>query len=90
MYARLTCFYFKRNTHQAAPRNAVFHLKHPDYIKQTKRSIIVSTSRRRFSLVAALVLALGAQGPAAAGSGSIVPGVTGTVASARIDSLFTQ
>ncbi|MBQ5941954.1 S8 family serine peptidase [Massilia sp. AB1] len=51
------------------------------------------SSRRRFSLVAALVLALGAQGPlAGAASAGILPGASssGTLAAAKIDSLFAQ
>ena len=50
------------------------------------------SSRRRFSLVAALVLALGAQGPlAGAASAGILPGTSsGTLAAAKIDSLFAQ
>lgn len=53
----------------------------------------MSTNRRRFTLVAALVMALGAQGPlASAAVTSILPGtsVSGTVAAARIDSLFAE
>ncbi|WP_379748536.1 S8 family serine peptidase [Massilia sp. GCM10023247] len=54
----------------------------------------MSTNRRRFTLVAALVMALGAQGPlASAAVTGILPGTTGTLgalAAARIDSLFAQ
>ncbi|MEN3278826.1 MAG: serine protease AprX, partial [Massilia sp.] len=51
----------------------------------------MSTTRRRFTLVAALVMALGAQGPiASAAVTSILPGTSGTLAAAKIDSLFAE
>lgn len=51
----------------------------------------MSTTRRRFTLVAALVMALGAQGPLASASvTSILPGTSTKLAAAKIDSLFAR
>ncbi|MFC0251326.1 S8 family serine peptidase [Massilia consociata] len=51
----------------------------------------MSTSRRRFALVAALVMALGAQGPVAnAAITGILPGTSAVPLTAKIDSLFVQ
>lgn len=52
----------------------------------------MSTSRRRFTLVAALVLALGAQGPVASAAGTTLLSGTSTAApvAAKIDALFAE
>lgn len=51
----------------------------------------MSTSRRRFALVAALVMALGAQGPVAnAAVTSLLPGTSAVPVAAKIDRLFAD
>lgn len=51
----------------------------------------MSTTRRRFALVSALVLALGMQAPLThAALTSILPGTSATPSSAKIDALFSQ
>lgn len=51
----------------------------------------MSTSRRRFALVAALVMALGAQGPVAHASiTGILPGTSAIPITAKIDRLFAE